>query len=89
MLLIGSFLVFIGIILLSWNTFIALRDEVYSDLKIEIVTDDEETITSVPVANNVESENEQTTTTEVSEASNYEAPIDYDKYLGVRHLATQ
>ena len=86
MLLIGSFLVFIGIILLSWNTFIALRDEVYSDLKIEIVTDDEETITSVPVANNVESENEQTTTTEVSEASNYEAPIDYDKYLGVLEI---
>lgn len=86
MLLIGSFLVFIGIILLSWNTFITLRDEVYSDLKIEIVTDDEETITSVPVANNVESENEQTTTTEVSEASNYEAPIDYDKYLGVLEI---
>ena len=38
-LLIGSFLIFIGIISLTWNYFVRMRDEVYSDMKIAMMDD--------------------------------------------------
>lgn len=84
-LLFGSFLVFIGIILIGYNTFIALREEVYSDLKLDIVSDTVTTqsIEGVPVAENISNE-------EYSEIQEYvEQPtqqINYDKYLGVLEI---
>ncbi len=81
MLFLGSLLVFIGIILLTWNSIVSLVDEVYSDLKIEIVTGDEETqaITTVPVANNLKVENNKVENNESNE-------INYDNYLGVLEI---
>lgn len=82
-LLLGSLLVFIGITLLSWNYFITLREEVYSDLKVEIVMgdDDQQTITSVPVTKNL-----NMGTTVVEEAPTQEEVIDYSKYVGVLEI---
>lgn len=85
-LLIGSLLVFLGFILLSWNFFIALRDEVYSDLKIEIVTNSnygEGQVTSVPVANNLVNDNSGNNSDNTSGSSEV---INYDNYLGVLEI---
>lgn len=85
-LLLGSLLVFLGVTLLFWNTLLILREEVYSDLRVEIVmgnSDDTEnqTITSVPVTKNL-----NTNTTVVEEKPAQEEVIDYSKYAGVLEI---
>lgn len=89
-LLIGSFLVFIGILFLSWNFFITLRDEVYSDLKLDVVLKDnnkELTITEIPEVENIPAEEEQQQPAPVEEVQEEQpAPINYDKYLGVLEI---
>lgn len=85
-LLIGSLLVFIGFLFVSWNFFITLRDEVYSDLKIDAVMgkDTNNTIQNIPVAANIQSEEIVENTETIEEEK--EVPIDYDKYLGVLEI---
>ncbi len=86
-LLLGSLLVFCGFILVGWNDFMALREEVYSDLKIEVVTGDEETqsISVVPVANNLTNDTQEVVPEEPQKPK--EAPkVNYDKYLGVLEI---
>ena len=84
-LLFGSLLVFMGICLIGYNTFIALREEVYSDLKLDIVTENvtSQSIDDVPVAENVSNE-------EYSEVQEYVEPVqqqvNYDNYLGVLEI---
>ncbi len=84
LLCIGSFLIFIGILSLSWDYLVRLKDEIYSDMKISMmdkevkpsrisVTND--TITDVPVAENVHASDNK---------NNY--VIDYSKYLGVLEI---
>lgn len=84
-LLLGSFLVFIGLILLSWNYIITLKEEVYSDMRVEIVMgdedDDTQTIVTAPVAKNL-----NTDTTYVEEIPEYEETIDYSKYVGILEI---
>lgn len=85
-LLIGSFLVFIGLIIIFWNYFLALRDEVYADLMVDIVLSSnqgEEQVSSVPVTNNLphdKSEQKQ------EQPKQQETPINYDQYLGVLEI---
>lgn len=79
-LLIGSFLVFMGIISLSWDLFIRLRDEVYSDMRIAMmddVSEDEpiDTIENVPVVENVD-----------NQTNNSGYVVDYSKYLAVLEI---
>lgn len=83
-LIIGSLLVFIGLILLGWNSVISLRDEVYSDLKLEMVNANGEvqSLITIPVANNVEKSTEK----EEKPSENQSTPINYDKYLGVLEI---
>jgi LPXTG-site transpeptidase (sortase) family protein len=83
-LLIGSLLVFIGIISLSWNYLLRMKDEIYSDMKISMmdVSDSSsdtisQTITDTPIANNVSDSGTST-------SNNYE--VDYSKYLGVLEI---
>lgn len=83
-LLIGSLLVFFGLISLSWNYLVRMRDEVYSDMKIAMMDDDSETtnveneeVKETPVADNVNKKNS-------NNANN--KPIDYSKYLGVLEI---
>ena len=79
-LLIGSFLVFMGVISLSWDLFIRLRDEVYSDMKIAMMDDVPEseptdTIENVPVVENVD-----------NQTNNSSYVVDYSKYLAVLEI---
>jgi LPXTG-site transpeptidase (sortase) family protein len=83
-LLIGSLLVFVGVISLSWNYLLKMKDEIYSDMKISMmdVSDNSndtisQTITDTPIANNVSD-------SETSTSNNYE--VDYSKYLGVLEI---
>ncbi|MBQ8132211.1 MAG: sortase [Bacilli bacterium] len=84
-LLIGSFLVFIGLIIIFWNYFVKIRDEVYADLMVDIVlsssTGDEE-VSSVPVTNNLPADNKGGEQVQPQQ----EAPINYDQYLGVLEI---
>lgn len=85
-ILIGSLLVFIGIIVLGWNSFLALREEVYSDLKLKIVLnneDGEEVLTTISAPTNVKEED--VAPQEVVEEPKY-VPINYDQYLGVLEI---
>ncbi len=79
-MLIGSFLVFMGVISLSWDLFIRLRDEVYSDMKIAMMDDVPEseptdTIENVPVVENVD-----------NQTNNSSYVVDYSKYLAVLEI---
>ena len=84
-LLLGSFLVFIGIILLSWNYILTLKEEVYSDMRVEIVmggeNEDTQSIVTAPVAKNLNTE-----TTYVEEYPELEQQIDYSKYVGILEI---
>lgn len=84
-LLIGSLLVFGGVVSLSWNYLVKMRDEVYSDMKIAMMDVDgpeenktvtNEEVKETPVANNVANNNKGETS----------KPIDYSKYLGVLEI---
>lgn len=80
-LLIGSLLIFVGVISLSWNYLLRMRDEIYSDMRISMMDDgvktkeiSNNTINDTPVPQNVESGND----------NNY--VVDYSKYLGVLEI---
>ncbi len=79
-LLIGSFLIFMGIISLFWNSFIRLRDEVYSDMRIAMMGEEKvdpvvDTIEDVPTVENVD-----------NETNNNSYVVDYSKYLAVLEI---
>lgn len=82
LLLIGSFLVFIGILVLSWNHLLKLRGEVISSMQIQISEriDDEKVdsdiIEKVPVADNLPAD----------KSNQDENIVNYDKYLGVLEI---
>lgn len=84
-MMIGSLLVFIGVISLSWNYLLKMKDAIYSDMKIAMmgdVTEEKPTnitnnyVTDTPIADNVDSEN----------APVKEYVVDYSKYLGVLEI---
>ena len=80
-LLFGSLLVFIGIISLSWNYLLKMRDEVFSDMKIAMMDKPitnkvhNDTIKDTPVAENI-----------ASGSNNNDYIVDYSKYLGVLEI---
>ena len=81
LLLIGSFLVFIGLFVLSYNHLAFLKEQVFSNMKIAIaglnLPSDEEEEIDVPVADNV------------SDGTVYQQSvkeIDYSKYVGVLEI---
>lgn len=84
-MMIGSLLVFIGAISLSWNYLLKMKDAIYSDMKIAMMGDVSEEkptnitnnyVTDTPIADNVDSEN----------APVKEYVVDYSKYLGVLEI---
>ena len=81
-LLFGSLLIFIGIITLFWNSILALKTEIYSDMLISFsdVNGKVEKIEDVPVSNEVVPVNNSS-----KKEKNYK-PIDYSKYLGVLRI---
>jgi len=84
-LLLGSFLIFIGIMSLSWNYLIKMKDEIYSDMKIAMMDQNisnpdgnitNEYVENTPIADNVSS----------SEQDSNHYNVDYSKYLGVLEI---
>lgn len=81
-LLLGSLLIFGGVIALSWNYLAKMRDEVYSEMKIAMMDKDipknvseGDVIDTAPIADNVE-----------QPAQNNNYVVDYSKYLGVLEI---
>ena len=82
--MIGSFLIFGGIIFLSWNYFLTMREEVYSDMRIAMmdvvpfteISSQEDVITEISERPEQVQQSEQTV--------NY--VVDYSKYLGVLEI---
>ncbi len=80
MLLIGSFLIFVSIIILSYNSFINLKEEVYSDFKLKNSYNYTEKIVGLPFLNNLTKKDVKVTPKEAKEE------IDYSKYIGVLEI---
>lgn len=80
-LLFGSLLIFGGLIFLSWNYLLRMRDEVYSDMRISMmdIPKPAENLTNNDIVSVTENPQE-----EVKEETNY--TIDYSKYLGVLEI---
>jgi len=81
-LMLGSLLIFLGIVFLSWNYLIKMKDQIYSDMRIammddEVPTTSGEVISDTPIATNVEEDSSPKATPK---------PIDYSKYLGVLEI---
>lgn len=79
-MLIGSLLVFIGIISLSWDYLSRMRDEVYSDMKISMMEQPtnlsgDDQVPDAPSTENVKINDNN---------NNY--VVDYSKYLGVLEI---
>ena len=83
-MLFGSFFIFVGVVFLSWNYFMRMRSEVYSDMNISMmdknipapVVSPSENIVDVPVVENVNQ----------NEVDNTNYVVDYSKYLGVLEI---
>lgn len=81
LLLIGSFLVFIGIFILSYNHLVFLKNQIFTNMEIAIIglnlTKEEEEVVDVPIVDNVSDDT-------VYEQSSSE--IDYSKYVGILEI---
>lgn len=80
-LLVGSLLIFLGIVSLSWNYFAKIKSQIYSDMNIAMMDDTEQ----------IEITNGQVTETAVAESVDVESNntnyvVDYSKYLGVLEI---
>lgn len=78
--MLGSFLIFVGVISLSWNYLLRMKDEVYSDMKIAMMDDSEDfishdVINDAPVSENISEDKEEPVYV-----------VDYSKYLGVLEI---
>lgn len=84
LLIIGSFLVFLGIVVLSWNHLKVLRNIVFSDMQIAISNSMPDNTGEVVIETpNAEELNNSTQTTVPDQTP---AIINYDKYLGVLEI---
>ena len=80
-LIVGSLLIFGGIISLSWNYLLKVKDEIYSDMRIAMM--DEEIPQQQVIHSNPEISEP---VTETYEEKPQEYTINYDKYLGVLEI---
>lgn len=86
-LIFGSFLVFVGVVLVSSNYLIKIRNEVFNDMIIKMMNVNvKEEIEEVPEVENVveEKPSENNTVTNNGNKNNY--VINYDKYYGVLEI---
>lgn len=82
LLLLGSFLVFIGVLVLSYNHLKFLKDQVYANMEIAIAdlhapTDNQEKEVQTPTADNV---------SDGTVYQQFENEINYSKYAGVLEI---
>ena len=77
-LLIGSLLIFCGVLSLSWNYLVKMKDRIYSEMKIAMMDEVPKTTNNEPQPTEAVQENN------TQEPEYYE--IDYSKYLGVLEI---
>lgn len=81
LLLFGSFLVFLGVVVISWNHLMVIRNVVFSDMQIAIsnsIPDNtSEIVIDTPTADEINEQQPEVVTP---------PPINYDKYLGVLEI---
>jgi hypothetical protein len=81
LLLFGSFLVFLGVVVILWNHLMAIRNVVFSDMQIAIsnsIPDNtSEIVIDTPTADEINEQQPEVVTP---------PPINYDKYLGVLEI---
>ena len=82
-LIIGSLLIFAGFLSLSWNYFLKMKDEVYSDMRIAMMDDNIDVSRQIRISN---SKSSNGYAPEVNEEPVQEYTIDYNKYLGVLEI---
>lgn len=89
LLLFGSFLVFFGILIISYNHLLKVREGVYADMRlamydyeVEDVVSDNEIVNDIPIVENVSNEDVPTNNYQVEQ----QPIINYDKYLGVLEI---
>lgn len=82
--MLGSLLIFAGVISLTWNYLEKMRDEVYSEMKIAMMDKDipkqvtnADVVDTAPVADNVNNNNN---------GNNQYYEVDYSKYTGVLEI---
>ena len=82
-LLIGSLLIFVGVITLSWDYLLRMTDEVYSDMRISMM--DVSTSGEVEIENDLQNLNTNTTenNTITEPVQQPVATVDFSKYYGV------
>lgn len=81
LLVFGSFLVFLGIVLVSWNHLMVIKNIVFSDMQIAISDRIPNNTTGEVV---IETPNaEEINTPDPSEEDRPQTVVNYDKYLGV------
>ena len=83
-LLLGSLLIFLGEIALSYNFIKGLKEDIFEDMKQLILGSEIEVKENDVVDNNVEVETQPETTT--NNNSNANRTVNYDKYLGVLEI---
>ena len=81
-LLLGSLLIFLGEIALSYNFIKGLKEDIFEDMKQLILGSEIKVKENDVVDNNVEVE----TQTETTDNSNANRTVNYDKYLGVLEI---
>ena len=100
LLIFGSFLVFSGILVVSWNYLLVIKNSVYSDMMLlisdSIANTEEIIIESIPEVENltadvpITEENNEVVDNVVQQETSAPAPtpppINYDKYLGVLEI---
>ena len=79
-LLFGSLLIFIGIVSLSWNYLLSIREELYSDMMLSF-SDKEKKTEEAPITDNVKKEETVEDNTVYDQGQ-----INYDRYLGVLYI---
>ena len=79
-LLFGSLLIFIGIVSLSWNYLLSIREELYSDMMLSF-SDKEKKTEEAPITDNVKKEETIEDNTVYDQGQ-----INYDRYLGVLYI---
>ena len=81
-LMIGSFLIFVGFISLNWNYFLKMKDAIYSDMRILMM--DDNAIRPTTVSGDIIATDPAVETGEDATKQNY--VVDYSKYLGVLEI---
>ena len=83
-LLIGSFLIFLGIMSVSWNYLLRMRDEVYSDMKIAMMDVPSSVEESIQEEVIIQDAPIPETVSNTADTVSY--VVDYSKYLGVLEI---